>query len=67
MENENLFKKLEFHFLVESINIENGSLLYLIGISEVNVKINSMVSTKWMYHKEPSFSSNYFIFLNILF
>ena len=67
MENENLFKKLEFHFLVESIKIENGSFLYKIGISEVNVKINNMVSTKWIYYKERSFASNYFIFLNILF
>ena len=32
-------------------------------LSEVNVKINRMVNTKWIYHKERSFSSNYFNFL----
>ena len=31
-------------------------------LSEANVKINRMVSTKWTYHKERSFSSNYFKF-----
>ena len=26
-----------------------------------------MVATKWAYHSEPSFTSNYFIFLKVLF
>ena len=34
---------------------------------EANVKTNRMVSTKWNYHKEWNFVSNYFIFLKILF
>ena len=61
------FKKLEYYFLVESTKIENTSFPYKTAISEANVKTNRMVSTKWTYHKERSFASNYFIFLKILF
>ena len=50
LENENLFKKLEYRFLVESTKIENASILYKTAVSEVNVKTNRMVSTKWNYH-----------------
>ena len=57
------FKKLEYHFLVENIKIENTSFPYNTTISEVNVETNRMVSTKWTDHKEQSFASNYFIFL----
>ena len=56
------FKKLEYRSLVESTKIENASFLYKTALSEANVKTNSMVSTKWTYHKERSFTSNYFIF-----
>ena len=28
-------------------------------ISEANVKINRMMSTKWIYYKERSFASNF--------
>ena len=61
------FKELEYRFLVESTKIENPSFSYITAISEVNVKTNRMVSTKWTYHKEQSFASNYFTFLKILF
>ena len=61
------FKKLEWRFLVESTNIENTSLPRKTEISEVTVKTNKMVATKWTYHKEQSFASDYFIFLKILF
>ena len=61
------FKKLEYRFLVESTKIENASFLYKTALSEANVKTNRMGSTKWTYHKERSFASNYFIFLKILF
>ena len=64
---KSLFKKLEYAFLVESTKIENASFPYKTAISEPNVKTNRMVSTKWIYHKERSFASNYFIFLKILF
>ena len=56
------FKKLEYRSLAESTKIENASFLYKTALSEANVKTNSMVSTKWTYHKERSFTSNYFIF-----
>ena len=57
------FEKLEYHFLVESTKIENASFSYKTAIPEANVKTNKIVSTKWTYHKEKSFASNYFIFL----
>ena len=48
-------------FWAESTKIESTSFSYKIAISEANVKTNRMVSTKWTYHKERSFVSNYFI------
>ena len=44
-----IFKKLEYRFLVESTKIENASFQYKTAMSEVNVNINSIVSTKWTY------------------
>ena len=67
LENENLFQKTGVPFWVESTKIENTSFLYNTAISEANNKTNRMVSTKWTYHKERSFASNYFTFLKILF
>ena len=61
------FKNLENCLLVESTKIENVSFLYKIAISEANVKVNRMVSTKWTYRKEWSFASNYFIFRTFCF
>ena len=61
------FKKLEYRFLVESTEIKNASFPYKAAISEASVKTNIMATTKWTYHKERSFASNYFIFLKILF
>ena len=60
------FKKLEYRFLVESTKIENALFPCKTALSEANVKTNRMLSTKWNYHKERSFASNYFIFLKIL-
>ena len=60
------FKKLEYRLLVENTWIENASFPYKTAISEANVKANRMMSTKWTYHKEWSFTSNYFIYLKIL-
>ena len=56
------FKQVGYSFLVESTMIENASFPYKTAISEANVKTNKMVTTKCTYHKERSFSSNYFIF-----
>ena len=58
---------MEYRFLVESAKIENASFPYKTAISEANVKTNKMVTTKWTYHKEWSFASNYFSFLKICF
>ena len=60
-------KKLGYHFLVERTKIEKASFPYKTDISEANVKTNRMVTTKWAYHRERSFASNYFIFLKVLF
>ena len=49
------------------LNSNNASFPYKTVMSEANVKTNRKVSTKWAYHKERSFASNYFIFLKILF
>ena len=55
-------KKLEYRLLVERIKIEKVSLPYKTDILEANVKANKMVTTKWAYHRERSFASNYFNF-----
>ena len=52
------FKTLEYP---ESTKNENATFPY-----QTVAKTNRMVSTKWTYHKERSFASNYFIFLKIL-
>ena len=61
------FETLEYRFLVEATEIEKTSLPLKTALSEVNVKTNKMATTKWTYHKEWSFASNYFIFLENLF
>ena len=55
------FKKLEYHFLVESTKIENASFPYKTAISEANAKTNRIMTTKWAYRKK-CFDSNSFIF-----
>ena len=62
MENENLFKNLEYRFLVEATKIERTPFPFKTALSEANVKTNRMATTKWTYHKEWSFASNYLIF-----
>ena len=61
------FKKLENHFLVEAIKIENTPFPFKTALSKANVKTNRMVTTKWTYDKEWSFASNYLILLENLF
>ena len=60
-------KKLEYSFLVETTKIENTSFPFKTALSEANVKTNRMATAKWTYHKEWSFASDYFIFLENLF
>ena len=67
LKNENLFKKMENRFLVESDRIENATFSYKTALTEANVKTNRMGSTKWTYHQEQSFASNYLNFSKILF
>ena len=67
LENENLFQKTGAQFLVKSTKIENASFPYKTAILEANVETNTMVSTKWTYHKERNFVSNYCSFSKILF
>ena len=62
LENKNLFQKTEVAFLVETTKIENISFHFKTALSEANVKIKRMATTKWTYRKEWSFASNYFIF-----
>ena len=62
-----IFKKLEYHFLVETTKIENISFPFKTVLPEANVKTNRMATTKCIYHKVWSFASNYFIFLENLF
>ena len=62
---QTLFKKLEYRFLVESTKIENPTFPYKTALPEANVKTNKMDSTKWTYHKQRTFASNYFVFLKI--
>ena len=61
------FKKLEYRFSVESTKIESAIFAHKTALPEANVKTNSMRRTKWTYYKERNFTSNYFIFLKILF
>ena len=60
------FKKLGYCFLVETTKIEKTSFLFKTALSEANFKTNRMTTAKWRYHKECSFASNYFIFLENL-
>ena len=63
---EQNFWKTKTFFLAEATKIENTSLPLKIALSEANVKTNKMTTAKWTYHKEWSFASNYFCFLENL-
>ena len=57
------FKKLKYPLFVETTKIESTSFPFKTALSETNVKTNRMATTKWTFHKEWSFASNYFFFL----
>ena len=61
------FIKLEYRLLAETTKTENTSFTFKTTLSEANVKTNRMTTTKLIYHKEWSFASNCFIFLENLF
>ena len=67
LENSNLFKKLEYRFLVESTKISKITFPYKTAMPEANFKRNRMGITKCTHHKEGSFARYYFIFSKILF
>ena len=52
-------------FLIGSTKFENASFSNETVILETNIKTNNMITTKWTYHKERSFSSNNFFCLTI--
>ena len=65
-----IFKKIEYRFCFffgfRSL-AENAWFPFKTAVSETSVKSNRIVSTKLFNHKERIFTSNYFIFLKILF
>ena len=63
---QTLLKKLEYRFLFKCTKIKNAAFLYKTALSEADIKKNRLESTKWTYHKERSFASN-FIFWKTLF
>ena len=64
---KSFFKKVDLRFLVKAAKIEHTSISLTTALSEVNVKTNTMATIKRTYHKEWSFASNYFNFLEDLF
>ena len=56
---ETNFQKNEYSFLDQSTETEKATFPYKTALSEANVKTNRMGSTKWVYHKERSFASNF--------
>ena len=61
------FKKREYCLIVERTTIENAIFPYKTVLRKANFKISRMGCTKWTYHKERSFDTNYLIFLKIQF
>ena len=61
LETEAFLKNLDYCFRVDT-NIEKASFPFKSAISECSVNTTRMASIKWIYHKEQSFASNYFIF-----
>ena len=54
-------------FLVEYTTTENTMFPNKTALQKANVKTDIMGSTKWTYHKERTFVTNYFICLKINF
>ena len=63
---KSFFIKLEYRFLVETVKIQNTLFSFKTSLLEANVKTNRMATSKWTYHKEWIFATNYFIFLENL-
>ena len=67
LENKNLFKKTGAEFFSWKYQVWKRSIPYKTTLWKANIKTNRTGSTKWTYHEERNFASNYFIFLKILF
>ena len=70
LENDSFFQKTGvpfFSWTNERTKIEKTSFPYKTAVSEANFKTKRMVTTKWTYHRERSFASNYLIFMKVLF
>ena len=66
--NVNLFQKTGVPFLVESTKIDNRTFPYkLLCLKPMLRQIEWGKGTKWTYHKELSFASNYLLFSKVLF
>ena len=63
---KSFFIKLEYRFLVDTVKIQNTLFSFKTSLLEANVKTNRMATSKWTYHKEWIFATNYFIFLENL-
>ena len=68
---ENISKKCirvprPYRILVQTAKIEDTSFSFKTALSEANDKTNVMATTKWTYHEDWSFASNYFIFFGKL-
>ena len=57
---QSFFEKLVYHFIAESITMENTTFPYKTTLLKTNVKIDIMVSRKWTYHKERGFTTLFF-------
>ena len=60
------FKKLEYWFL-KALRLKTYHFHTKLPYQKPMLRQIKWVSTKWIHHKERSFTSNYFIFLKILF
>ena len=56
-----------YRFLVESTKIENATFSYKTALSQGNVKVNRLGSTKWTYHKERGFAGTILFFWRYCF
>ena len=53
-------KKLEYWFLIQSTKNEIVIFLHKTALSKAKVKTNRRGNTKWAYHKEWTFATDYF-------
>ena len=64
---QTLFKKLEYHFLVESTKIDNITFPYKTSLSEANIKTNRMGVQNWPITKNGVLPVTTFLFQKFCF